>query len=75
MSDPDFTPSIGDVVRTLREVRGWSQMALGHRLGVEPSAVAAWERGRHNPSLRHVEALARLFETRLVCHGDRWGTG
>ena len=37
---------IGDRIRMLRERQGLSQVALARKLGLNPSTVVAWERGR-----------------------------
>src|SRR4051794_23628330 len=37
---------IGDRIRMLRERQGLSQVALARKLGLSPSTVVAWERGR-----------------------------
>ena len=48
-------------VRELREARGWSQAALGERLGVSRQTVNALETGRYDPSLPLAFKIARVF--------------
>ena len=48
-------------IRQLREDRGWTQLALAVRAGVDPSMVYRWERGLTRPSRHNVLRLARLF--------------
>ena len=48
-------------IRQLREDRGWTQLALAVRAGVDPSMVYRWERGLTRPSPHNVLRLARLF--------------
>lgn len=48
-------------VKALRESRGWSQRDLASRIGVSPAAVAFWELGRSNLSMRNALALADIF--------------
>jgi putative transcriptional regulator len=48
-------------IRELREARGWTQLELATRLGVTPSTVYNWERGRHEPRAGQLRELARLF--------------
>jgi transcriptional regulator with XRE-family HTH domain len=48
-------------IRELREERGWSQFELAGRIGVTPSAVYNWERGKNEPRLSQLRALARAF--------------
>jgi len=38
--------TVGEKIRRLREARGWSQSALGRRVGVEGQSVHRWEAGR-----------------------------
>ena len=51
--------------KQLREARGWSQVDLAYRLGITPSAVYNWERGKHEPSASMLRKLARLFEVSM----------
>ncbi len=53
--------AFGSTVRRLREARGWSQQALGLKVGVTASAVTQWERGT-GAREEHVRALEDLFE-------------
>jgi putative transcriptional regulator len=52
-------------VRELREQQGWSQTALGERLGVSRQTVNAIENERYDPSLPLAFAIARVFELRI----------
>ena len=47
-------------IRQLREERGWTHVDLAVYLGVVPSVIANWERGRV-PTPGHQQALANLF--------------
>lgn len=49
-------------IRELREERGWTQLDLAVRLGVTPATVYNWERGRHEPKVRQLRAIARTFD-------------
>jgi len=49
-------------VRRLRTERGWSQAALGEKLGVSRQTINAIEGGKYDPSLPLAFALARLFK-------------
>jgi len=51
-----------NIVRTLRQQKGWTQQQLGERLGVSRQAVIAIENGRFDPSLPVALRLALLFE-------------
>ena len=48
-------------LRILREKAGLSQAALAKKLGINQSAVAAWEAGRNKPENTKLEALANIF--------------
>ena len=48
-------------VRQLRQERGWTQLELAWRLGVEQASVSLWESGRVVPRLRHQQRLAKVF--------------
>ncbi len=58
----DGSESMGlRTIRELREARGWSQFELGTRLGVTPNTVYNWERGRNEPRVTQLRALAQAF--------------
>ncbi len=48
-------------IRQLREARGWSQYRLAREVGVTPSTVYNWERGRFEPKASQLRSLARVF--------------
>lgn len=55
-------------MRTIRELRGaagLTQLQLAHALGVTPSAVYNWERGRNEPKASQLRAMARLFDVSM----------
>jgi len=52
-------------VKELRNDRGWSQQALGERLGVSRQTIIAIERGRYDPSLPLAFELSRTFEVAI----------
>ncbi|HEY2630593.1 MAG TPA: helix-turn-helix transcriptional regulator [Usitatibacter sp.] len=51
-----------NVIRELREKRGWSQGDLADQLEVSRQTINAIENGRYDPSLPLAFALARLFD-------------
>lgn len=59
------TERLGDALRLLRESRGLSQRSVAEALGVEPSVVSGWERGRRQPSLKRFGQLADHLEIDL----------
>ena len=48
-------------IRELREEAGMTQLELAVRVGVTPSAVYNWERGRNEPKATQLRSLARVF--------------
>ena len=59
---PLVAPPVKNVIRELREKRGWSQADLADRLEVSRQTVNAIENERYDPSLPLAFALAKLFE-------------
>lgn len=49
-------------LRRLRTERGWSQAALGERLGVSRQTINAIEGGKYDPSLPLAFAISKLFK-------------
>jgi len=52
------------VVKTLKELREehqLSQFELATRVGVTPSTIFNWERGRNEPRVKQLRTLARVF--------------
>ena len=54
------TPTIPELVLTIRRETGESQEALARRLGVSFATVNAWERGRTEPRRVHVAQLLEM---------------
>lgn len=54
-----------NILRPLREARGWTQSDLAERLGVSRQSVNAIETGRSDPSLPLAFSIARLFRRRI----------
>lgn len=52
---------IGDKIRYLRELNGYTQATLASKLGISRSSVNAWEIGISSISIKNVEQLAILF--------------
>ncbi len=52
-------------IKELRDEKGWTQLELANHLGVTPSTVYNWERGRFEPRLSQLRDLARVFAVRM----------
>jgi transcriptional regulator with XRE-family HTH domain len=56
-----FARSVGNVLRTERELRRWTQAEAGHRIGLSNSVVCRMERGSRQLDMRRlVEWCAAL---------------
>ena len=51
-----------NIVRELREQKGWSQGELARRLGVSRQTINAVETDKYDPSLPLALRMARLFD-------------
>lgn len=52
-------------LKELRTEAGWSQVALGEKLGVSRQTIIALENGKYDPSLKLAFSLAKVFERRI----------
>lgn len=52
-------------IRELRAERGWTQVELAFKLGVTPSTVYNWEKGRFEPRVSQLRDLARVFDVKM----------
>lgn len=53
--------NIGERIRIIRELRGWSQAELAERSRLEPSAISHFETGRRVPSVVNLLKLAEAL--------------
>lgn len=53
--------TLGNRLKELRKERGYSQAALGEKLGVGKSMVSMYENGSRNPSFEMLETIADFF--------------
>ena len=61
----DVRARFGRRLRRLRRGRGWTQVELAEKLGLDRSYLADIERGRRNVSLMNLEIIAKGFELSL----------
>lgn len=57
--------NLGEVIRTLREERGWNQGQLARRAGISVAMVSNYERGVRTPSLKTLGEIFDALEIRL----------
>lgn len=62
-------------LRQLRTERGWSQAALGEKLGVSRQTINAIEGGKYDPSLPLAFDIAKLFKLPIEKVFDPGKTG
>lgn len=53
---------MADRIREARSGTGLSQAEAGRQLGVTRSGVSQWENGHTYPSVRHLAAMAELYD-------------
>ena len=52
----------GEVIRMLRELKGWTQQELATRSGINASNISLLENGRVEIGKKRAEQLARAFD-------------
>ena len=57
----DIRARFGRKVRKLRVQRGWTQVDMAERLGLDRSYLADVERGKRNISLLNLDVIAKGF--------------
>lgn len=55
------TENLGDKIREFRRIHGLSQKKLAEQLGVDPTTLAGWERGKHKISDQNFKKIDKLF--------------
>ncbi len=66
MHDPiQIRKTLGELVRTLREQRGWSQEELANATGFGRSFTSSIERGTKDVRISTLVKLANIFEIHL----------
>lgn len=59
------TVRFGRRLRALRVKRGWTQVEMAERLGIDRSYISDMERGKKNICLPTLEVLAQGFEVTM----------
>ena len=61
MSSRNITERFGIKLRSLRTRRGWTQVEMAERLGIDRDYISDMERGKKNVCLPTLEILAKGF--------------
>lgn len=57
--------AFGAVITEIRVGKGWGYEDVAHKVGCNPSYMSDIERGRQNPSMKLMQAIADLHKIRL----------
>lgn len=58
----DYQRIFGKKVRELRKARGFSQLELSEKVGIDRSYMGFLERGERNPSLEVITKIAKALD-------------
>ena len=62
----DLLIRLGTRIRTLRKKRGWTQVVMAERVGIDRSFLADVERGKRNISILNLDLIARGLRVSLA---------
>jgi transcriptional regulator with XRE-family HTH domain len=54
----DLLVRLGNRIRTLRKKRGWTQVEMAEKVGIDRSFLADVERGKRNVSILNLDLMA-----------------
>lgn len=49
-------------LKTIRRMRGFTQEALGAKLGIQKSAICKYEKGRAKPNVKQLAEMCRILD-------------
>jgi transcriptional regulator with XRE-family HTH domain len=61
----DLLVRLGDRIRRLRKKRGWTQVVMAEKVGIDRSFLADVERGKRNVSILNLESMAHGLKVSL----------
>lgn len=61
----DLLASLGDRIQKLRKKRGWTQVIMAEKIGLDRSFIADVERGKRNISILNLDLIAKGFKLSL----------
>ncbi len=56
-----LSPKPGETLKKWREIFGFSESELAQALGVSPSVINDWEKGRRVPSTKNIKKIVKTF--------------
>ena len=62
----DLLIRLGGHIRKLRKKRGWTQVEMAERVGIDRSFLADVERGKRNISILNLELIAKGLRVSLA---------
>lgn len=66
MDVDEYKAAFGRHIRALRQLRGVSQEDVAYDADIHPTYLSGIERGRRNPSLKNIRAIARALNARTA---------
>jgi transcriptional regulator with XRE-family HTH domain len=61
----DLLVRLGDRIQKLRKRRGWTQVIMAEKIGLDRSFIADVERGKRNISILNLDLIAKGFKLSL----------
>ena len=61
----DLLINLGERIRKLRKRRGWTQVVMAEKIGLDRSFIADVERGKRNISFLNLDLIAKGFKLSL----------
>lgn len=62
----DLLVRLGDRIRKLRTKRGWTQVVMAEKVGIDRSFLADVERGKRNVSILNLDLIAKGLKVSLA---------
>jgi len=59
---PHVTLTTGEVIRMLRDLKGWTQTELSKRSGISASNISLLENGKVDIGKKRAEQIAKVFD-------------
>lgn len=61
----DLLVRLGERIRKLRKKRGWTQVVMAEKIGIDRSFLADVERGKRNVSILNLDLMAKGLKVTL----------